>query len=93
MVLKAGIRPILYCCFVALVMEVKRIKGIITESKAGREATMSGRVTDATGVGDVAWRSGAPMCKTPKEEMMAASVMVSISGVDRQAFIDDPKAN
>ena len=47
-------------------------------------------MTDATGVGDV---SGAPMCKTPKEDMMAASVMVSISGVDRQAFIDGPKAN
>ena len=37
-VLEAGIMPILHCCFVALVMEGKRIKGIITESKAGREA-------------------------------------------------------
>jgi len=85
--------PILHYCFVALVMEGKRIKGIIIESKAGQEVILSGRVTDATSVGDVARRSGAPMCKTPKEEMMAASVMVSISGVDRQAFIDDPKAN
>ena len=93
MVLEAGIMPILHRCFVALVMEGKRIKGIITESKAGREAILAGGVIDATGVGDVARRSGAPMHKTPKEEMMAASVMVSISGVDRQAFIDDPEAN
>ena len=50
MVLEAGIRPILHCYFVALVMEGKRIKGIFTESKAGREAILSGRVTDATGV-------------------------------------------
>ena len=93
MVLEAGNMLVLHCCFVALEMEGKRIKGIITESKAGREVILSGRVTDATGVGDVARRSGAPMCKTPKEEMMAASVMISISGVDRQPFIDDPKAN
>ena len=75
--------PILHCCFVALLMEGKRIKGIITESKIGREAILAGRVIDATGVGDVARRSGAPMHKTPKEEMMAASVMFSISSVDR----------
>ena len=66
MVLEAGIRPILHCYFVALVMEGKRIKGIITESKAGREAILSGRVNDATRVGDAARRSGASMHKTPK---------------------------
>ena len=92
-VLEAGIMPILHCCFVALVMEGKRIKGIITESKAGREVILSGRVTDATGVGDVARRSGPPMCKTPKEEMIVASVMCSMSGVDCNAFIDDLKEN
>ena len=42
LVLEAGTRPILHFCFVALVMEGKRIKGIITESKAGREAILSG---------------------------------------------------
>ena len=42
MVLEAGIMPILHRCFVALVMDGKRIKGIITESKAGREAILGG---------------------------------------------------
>ena len=65
MVLEAGIMPILHCCFVALVMDGKRIKGIITESKVGREAILAGRVIDATGVGDVARRSGAPTHNTP----------------------------
>jgi len=49
-------------------------------------------VIDATGGGDMARRSGAPMHKIPKEKMMAASVMFSISGVGRQEFIDDVKA-
>ena len=66
MVLEAGIMPILHHCFVALVMNGKRIKGIITKSKFGREAILAGRVIDATGVGDVARRSGVPMHKTPK---------------------------
>ena len=65
LVLEAGIMPILHCCFVALAMDGKRIKGIITESKVGREAILAGRVIDATGVGDVARRSGAPTHNTP----------------------------
>ena len=42
MVLEAGIMSILHRCFVGLVMEGKRIKGIITESKVGREAILAG---------------------------------------------------
>jgi len=93
MVLEAGIIPMLHRFFVEPVMEGQRIKGIITESKAGREAILARQVVDATGDGDVARRAGVPIHKTPKEEMMAASVLFSISGVDRQEFIDDLKAN
>ena len=42
MVLEAGIMPILHHCFVVLVMNGKRIKGIIIESKVGREAILAG---------------------------------------------------
>jgi ribulose 1,5-bisphosphate synthetase/thiazole synthase len=86
MVLEAGIHPMLHRSFVAPVMDGDRVVGIITESKAGREAILARRVIDATGDADVAHRAGAPTRLTPREQMMAASVMFHLAGVDPRAF-------
>jgi hypothetical protein len=90
---EAGIRGMLHRTFVAPIMEGDAITGIITESKAGREAIRAGRVIDATGDADVAYRAGAPTFHTPKEQMMAASVMFHLAGVDKKAFIEGIKAD
>ncbi|MEZ2132062.1 MULTISPECIES: FAD-dependent oxidoreductase [unclassified Sinorhizobium] len=84
---EAGIRPMLHRQFVAPIMDGNLITGIITESKAGREAILAARVIDATGDADVATRAGAPTIKTPIERMQAASVMFHLAGVDKQAFL------
>jgi hypothetical protein len=78
---------------VAPIVEMGAIRGVIVESKGGREAIFAKRVIDATGDADIANRAGAPVAKTPKEEMMAASVMFSMSGVNRQRFIEQVKAD
>lgn len=88
---EAGIHPMMHRQFVAPIMEGNTIKGVIVESKAGREAILAARVIDATGDADVAHRAGAPTLKTPVEEMQAASVMFHIAGVDKQAFLDGVK--
>ncbi len=88
-----NIRPMLHRQFVAPIMEGNKIVGAITESKAGREAILAKRVIDATGDADVAERAGAPVFKTPVEEMMAASVMFHVAGVDKQKFMDGVKAD
>jgi hypothetical protein len=93
LVSEAGITPMLHRTFVAPVMEGSEIRGIITESKAGREAILAKRVIDATGDADIAHRAGAVTVKTPREEMMAASVMFSMTGVDTGKFIDAVKAD
>jgi hypothetical protein len=69
------------------------IQGVITESKSGREAILAKRVIDATGDADVAARAGAPTHKTPREQMMATSVMFSMTGVNKQRFIEQVKAD
>lgn len=84
---EAGIRPMLHRQFVAPIMEGNEIKGIVTESKAGREAILAKIVIDATGDADVAHRAGAPTVKTPVEQMQAASVMFHLAGVDKKAFM------
>jgi len=93
LVAEAGIKPMLHRAFVAPILKDGAIAGVITESKAGREAILAKRVVDGTGDADVAARAGAPVRKTPREEMMAASVMFSMSGVNKRRFIEAVKAD
>ena len=90
---EAGVIPMLHRMFVAPIMEGETIKGVIVESKAGREAILAKRVIDATGDGDVAHRCGAPTRKHPVNEMMAVSVMFSMCGVNKARFIDAVRAD
>jgi ribulose 1,5-bisphosphate synthetase/thiazole synthase len=90
---EAGVKPMLHRLAVAPIMENGVIRGVITESKAGREAILAKRVIDATGDADIAARAGAPVHKTAKEKMMAVSVMFSMSGVNKRRFIDAVKAD
>jgi ribulose 1,5-bisphosphate synthetase/thiazole synthase len=93
MVEEAGIHPMLHRLFVAPVIDGDTITGIVTESKAGREAILARRIVDATGDADVAKRAGAPVFLTPKEKMMAASVMFHLAGVNKQKFLDGVRAD
>jgi ribulose 1,5-bisphosphate synthetase/thiazole synthase len=90
---EAGVTPLLHRLGVAPIVADGVIRGVITESKAGREAILAKRVIDATGDADIVTRAGAPVRKTPKEEMLAVSVMFSMSGVNKQRFIDAVKAD
>ena len=93
LVAEAGIMPMLHRAFVAPILKDGAVAGVITESKSGREAILAKRVVDGTGDADVATRAGAPVRKTPREEMMAASVMFSMSGVNKRRFIEAVKAD
>jgi hypothetical protein len=93
LVQEAGVTPLLHRLCVAPIMEGGAIRGVITESKAGREAILAKRGIDATGDADIATRAGAPVHKSPKKDMMAVSVMFSMSGVNKRRFIDAVKAD
>ena len=88
LVQEAGIHPMLHRSFVAPIMDGNAVIGIITESKAGREALLAKRVIDATGDADVAHRAGAPTFLAPREDLMASSVMFHIAGVDKKRFVE-----
>jgi ribulose 1,5-bisphosphate synthetase/thiazole synthase len=90
---EAGVHPMLHRMFVAPIVESGIIRGVIVESKAGREAILAERVIDATGDADVVDRCGAPTFFTPKSEMMSASVMFSMCGVNKSRFIEQVKAD
>ena len=93
LVKEAGVIPLLHRLCVAPIIEGGAIRGVITESKAGREAILAKRVIDATGDADIATRAGAPVHKPPKEQLMAASVMFSMAGVNKRRFLEHVKAD
>ncbi len=93
LVQEAGVIPLLHCLAVEAVMEGDTIKGIITESKSGRQAILAKRVVDATGDADIACLAGAPYHKMPKDEIMGVSVMFSCAGVKKERFLEYVKAN
>jgi ribulose 1,5-bisphosphate synthetase/thiazole synthase len=90
---EAGVQPLLHRLCVAPIIEDGVIRGVITESKSGREAILAKRVVDATGDADIAAWAGAPTRKTPREEMLSASVMFSMTGVNKRKFIEQVKAD
>ena len=60
------------------------VKGVITESKSGREAVLSKVVIDCTGDGDVAARAGAEYTLGREEDQLCQpmTLMFRIGGVD-----------
>ncbi len=56
---EAGVAVQLYTAVVGAIVEDGCVKGVITESKSGREAILAKVTIDATGDGDVAARAGA----------------------------------
>ncbi len=81
---------LLYYTFVAdVIKEGNVVKGVVVESKAGREAIFAKTVIDCSGDGDVAYRAGVE-CRKGDEEggMQPPTLMFSMRGVDVQRLRD-----
>lgn len=90
---EAGVDVLLHAIAVGVIRDGDGLKGIIIESKSGRQAILAKRVIDATGDADIAALCGVPCRKTPKEDMLPVTVMFSCSGVDRARFLEYVRAN
>ena len=89
LVMENGITPMLHRSFCEPIIEGNKVIGVITESKAGREAIIGKIVIDASGDADVVRRSGAKVFKANPENMIGASVMFHMSGVNKTKFIEE----
>ncbi|MDZ7795376.1 MAG: FAD-dependent oxidoreductase [Spirochaetia bacterium] len=90
---EAGVRPLLHTMAVEAIVEEGQIKGVITESKSGRQAILAQRVIDCTGDADIAHLAGCSYHKLPKEEMLGVSTVFSCAGVDTRRFLEYAQAN
>ena len=85
---EAGVKLRLYTFVSGAIVEDGAIRGVILESKSGREAVMAKIVIDATGDGDVAARAGVPFSLGREEDhlMQPVTIMFKVAGV-----VKDPK--
>lgn len=86
---EADITPVLHCYGVQVLMDGNTIRGVITESKSGRQAILAKRVIDATGDADIALLSGVPYRQTPIDDLMGVTVTFGCSGVDVEKFLSN----
>lgn len=93
---EANVDILLYVFFAGIVKEGNELKGVIIESKSGREAILAKVVIDCSGDADVAFRAGVP-CEKGNENggMQPPTLMFCMKGVDveklRLSIADNPQ--
>jgi hypothetical protein len=95
MALEAGVNQLLHSWSTAAIVENNAVKGIIFESKSGRQAVMGKVFIDSTGDGDLFAAAGAEYDGAlDKGYRSAALAMVfRIGGIDFDKFVDFRQAN
>lgn len=80
----AGARLKLYTFSSEAIVKNNKIRGVIVQSKAGRQAILAKIVIDATGDGDIAASAGVPYQKGRKTDgkMQPMTIMFKVAGVD-----------
>lgn len=96
MLKECGVNVLLYTCFAGVVMEGNELKGVIIESKSGREVILAKVIVDCTGDADVAFKAGAP-CEQGDENggVQPPTLMFSLGNVDtdklRMSIAEEPR--
>jgi ribulose 1,5-bisphosphate synthetase/thiazole synthase len=83
---EVGVRPLFHCYAVGAVVADGLVKGVITESKSGRQVILAKVVIDASGDADIAYFAGAPYVQEPTGKLMDVTTGFGVSGVDTAAF-------
>ncbi len=82
-----GVKLLLHTMVVDTICEGSCVKGVVVESKSGREAIMAKAVVDTTGDGDVAFRAGAQIVEKPDREYPVANTF-GVANVDLERLRD-----
>lgn len=90
MLVEAGVRLYLNTMFVGAIVDGERVKGVIIESRSGREVIHGKAFVDATGYGDLSARAGAQFTE-PNDYPVVNSM--GVGGVSVEKFRDFLEAN
>lgn len=86
---EAGVLLQLYSFASDVIVEDNTIKGVIVESKSGREVILSKIIIDCTGDGDIAAKAGVPYIKGRESDgkMQPMTLMFKVAGVDTERAV------
>lgn len=89
MLIEAGVNLQLYTFASDAIIENECIKGVIVESKSGREAILAKVVIDASGDGDIAAKAGAPYTigRETDGKMQPMTIMFKVAGVNFETAV------
>jgi ribulose 1,5-bisphosphate synthetase/thiazole synthase len=96
MLIDAGVNVLLYTFCVGVIKEENHLKGVIIESKSGREVILAKTIIDCTGDADVAFKAGVP-CEQGNDVGGAQppTLMFCMGGVDteklRMSIAEEPR--
>ena len=90
MALDAGVKQLLHSWSTAAIVEKNTIKGVIFESKSGRQAVMGKIIIDATGDGDIFASAGAEFDASLDNGYRSSdlAMVFRIGGIDFDQFAD-----
>jgi len=86
----AGVDLLLHTICADVIMEGNRLRGVVIENKAGRQALLGEVLVDATGDADLAAWAGAPVVKGREVDgkMRPMTLLFRLGGVDVEAMLD-----
>ena len=96
MLVEAGVDVQFYTFCAGVVMDGDELKGVIIESKAGREVVLAKVIIDCSGDADIAYRAGVP-CEYGNEQggVQPPTLMFCMGGVDtdklRLSIAEEPR--
>lgn len=96
MLVESKVDVLFYAFCAGVVMEEDTLKGVIIESKAGREVVLAKTIIDCSGDADVAYRAGVP-CEYGNEQggVQPPTLMFCLGGVDteklRTSVAEEPR--
>ena len=96
---EVGVKILYHAFVVAAIREGNTLKGVIIESKEGRQAVLGKVIIDATGAAEIAWKCGAPVMSDGfprgpgKGRHMGFGYAVAFRQVDTARFEEYRKAH
>jgi hypothetical protein len=89
MATEAGVSILLHTVCADVIMEGRRVRGVVIENKGGRQALVAQCVVDTTGDADIAAHAGAPTVKGREADakMRPMTLLFRLGGVDVEAML------
>jgi glycine/D-amino acid oxidase-like deaminating enzyme len=89
---EAGVELLFQTQMVDTLVDDRTVRGVVVETKRGREVILAKVVIDSSGDADVVARGGGAFEQSPTSELQAPSLVFTMAGVDIECAVQTPQA-